>query len=102
MIVKLECKMGTRNNKIVLVDASFPLYILLDKMKISDKNTKFIFDCSTYCINSLLTFEEIGLIKDCIIYINNQGISQGSWYNKEINIKFIKVSNINCTKINNS
>ena len=39
---------------------------------------------------------------NCKLFFNNQKISGGSWYNKEINIKFIKVSTNNCIKINNS
>ena len=42
------------------------------------------------------------MIKDCRISFVNQAIAGGSWYNKEINIKFIKVSKNNCIKINNS
>lgn len=39
------------------------------------------------------------MIKDCRISFVNQAIAGGSWYN---NIKFIKVSNNNFIKINNS
>jgi hypothetical protein len=102
MIIKLTCKLGTRNIKIVSVDTSSPIYVLFEKLKISDKNAKFIFNGSTYCIGSAFTFEEIGLNKDYRIIISNQAISGGCWYNKEINIKFIKVSTNNCVKINNS
>ena len=102
MIIKLICKLGTGNTITVSVDTSSPIYVLLDKLKIKDKKTKFIFNGNTYSIACILTFEEIGLTKDCRIFFNNQAISGGSWYNKEINIKFIKVSNNNCIKINNS
>lgn len=102
MIIKLQCKLGTGNIKIVSVDTSSPIYVLLDKLKISDKKGKFIFNGQTYIISSLFAFEEIGLIKDYRIIFVNQSISGGNWYNKEINIKFIKVSTNNCIKINNS
>jgi hypothetical protein len=103
MIIKLTCKLDPRNIiKIVSVDTSSPIYVLLDKLKISDKKTKFIFKGVAYCISSIFTFEDIGLIKDCRIFFCNEAISGGSWYNKEINIKFIKVSNNNYIKINNS
>jgi hypothetical protein len=103
MIIKLYCKIGTGKTKIVEVDTSSPIYVLLEKLKISDKKTKFIFQGQTYCLGMSLTFEDIGLVNDnCKLFFNNQKISGGSWYNKEINIKFIKVSTNNCIKINNS
>ena len=103
MIIKLYCRIGTGKTKIVEVDTSSPIYVLLEKLKISDKKTKFIFQGQTYCLGISLTFEDIGLVNDnCKLFFNNQKISGGSWYNKEINIKFIKVSTNNCIKINNS
>ena len=104
MIIKLYCKIGTGKIKIVEVDTSSPIYVLLEKLKISDKKTKFLFKGQTYSVFMSLTFEEIGLVDDnCKLFFNNQAISGGgSWYNKEINIKFIKVSTNNSVKINNS
>ena len=75
-MVKIVCKLGSRN-KVVEVKISDPIYILLDKLKITDKKTKFIFGGNTYSIASLFTFQEIGLTTDTRIAFCNQAISGG-------------------------
>ena len=69
--------MGT--NKIINVELSPDdlLYILFEKLNICDKNTKFLFNGTTYSMGTILTFREIGFIKDSRININNQAISGG-------------------------
>lgn len=73
--MKLTCKLGTNNIRVVEVNPSDPLHILLKKLKISDKGTKFIFNGITRSMSSIETFEEIGLTYDTRITVNNQGIS---------------------------
>lgn len=73
--MKLTCKLGTKNIKVVEVQPSDPLYILLKKLNITDKSTKFIFNGQTRSMSSIETFEEIGLTYDTRINVNNQGIS---------------------------
>jgi hypothetical protein len=69
----LYCKIGTGKTKIVEVDTSSPIYVLLEKLKISDKKTKFTFQGQTYCLGMSLTFEDIGLVNDnCKLFFNNQ------------------------------
>ncbi len=87
--MRITCKLGTRNIKVVEVSLDDPLLVLLEKLNICDKKTKFIFKGVTYSMSSCFTFKEIGITEDCRIFINNQGISGGYEYNKEINIKFI-------------
>ena len=76
-MVFITCKLSTSCTKRVSVNISDPIYILLDKLNISDKNTKFVFEGKTYSLASILTFEEIGLIKDSLIFIQNQAIGGG-------------------------
>jgi len=73
--MRLTCKIGTKNIKVVEVQPYEPLHILLKKLNIEDKNTKFIFNGITYSMSSILTFQEIGLTGDARIAINNQGIA---------------------------
>ena len=79
--MKLTFKLGTKNTRVVEVQPSDNLFILLGKLKISDKNTKFIFNGITYSMASIQTFQEIGLTFDTGIAINNQAIS-GNYKNK--------------------
>ena len=94
-MVIITCKIATSCQKRVSVNISDPIYILLDKLNIRDKKTKFVFNGETYLIASDLTFEEIGLTKDSVIYINNPRISGGAFTvdvskNKTIIIPFGK------------
>ena len=73
--MKLTCKLGTNNIRVVEVKPSDPLYVLLNKLKITDKSTKFIFKGITHSMSSIATFQEIGLTFDTRITVNNQGIS---------------------------
>ena len=75
--MKITCKLGTNRTKVVEVSPNDPLYILLEKLQITDKNTKFIFNGATYSICSIFTFKEIGINSDSRISINNQAISGG-------------------------
>ncbi len=73
--MKLTCKLGTNNTRVVEVQPYEELHILLKKLNISDKNTKFIFNGITYSMGSIQTFQEIGLTYDARIAINNQAIA---------------------------
>lgn len=73
--MKLTCKLGTHNIRVVEVKPSDPLYVLLNKLKLTDKGTKFIFKGITHSMSSIETFQEIGLTYDTRITVNNQGIS---------------------------
>lgn len=76
-MVKLRCKLGTNNIKVVEVDPSDPLYVLLQKLKISDKHSKFLFKGVPYSMGSIQTFEEIGLTFDTGINITSPAIAGG-------------------------
>ena len=82
--MKLTCKLGTSITKQVEVNPDDPLSILLVKLNISDKRTKFMYSGQTYQIYTLFTFKEIGITSDARIFINNQAISGGAY---KINIK---------------
>ena len=74
-MVKLRIKMGTNLVKDVEVHVDDPLYILLDKLDITDKHVKFLFNRATYPIASILTFGEIGINSDCTIILINRAIA---------------------------
>ena len=102
MIIKLVCKIAHKIKKFVSVDSSSPLYVLIDKLGIN-KNAKFVFKGNTYSISSLFTFEEIGLSgNEEINIVTPSRAGGGYYYEKEVNIKFLKVSTNNCIKANNS
>ena len=76
-MVKLACKFGM--NKVVKqvdINPSDKIDVLLEKLNITGKNTKFIYNGRTYSIGSIMTFEEIGLVSDSAIFINNIGIGE--------------------------
>ena len=73
--MRLTCKLGTKNIKVVEVQPFEELHILLKRLNISDKNTKFIFNGVTYSMGSIQTFQEIGLTYDARIAVNNQAIA---------------------------
>ena len=73
--MRLTCKLGTKNIKVVEVQPNEEIHVLLNKLNISDKRTKFIFNGITYSMASILTFAEIGLTCDARIALNNQAIA---------------------------
>ena len=73
--MRIHCKMATSNTKLVNVEPSEKLKVLLDRLNIKDKKTKFIYDGETYSVSQDLTFEEIGMVDNSQVYVNNQGIS---------------------------
>ena len=75
--MKIVCKLGTNDTKIIEVSPHDQLNVLLEKLGISDKRTIFMFGGKTYCISSSLTFNEIGMKFDTTIFIINQAISGG-------------------------
>jgi len=48
-----------------------PLFVLLKKLNIDNKNTNFIYNGLQYSLSSIQTFDEIGLRKDTEIAIDN-------------------------------
>ena len=76
-MVKLRCKLGTNNIKVIEVNPSDPLNILLQKLNISDKHSIISFKTIPYSIRSIQTFREIGITFDTKIHIMNQAIGGG-------------------------
>ena len=74
-MVKLRIKMGTNLSKTVEVRPYDHLYVLLDKLDITDKSVKILFNGETYPIASILKFEEIGINSDCNIILMNRAIA---------------------------
>jgi len=73
--MKLTCLMGDFGIKVIEVDENEELNVLMEKLELTDKNTKFVFKGQTYAIFQNRTFKEIGLISDANIFVNNQAIS---------------------------
>ena len=67
-------KLSKGNIKVVEVSPNDPLCVLLTKLNINDKTTKFIYKGISYSLGSLQTFKEIGLTCDARIFVNNQYI----------------------------
>ena len=74
--MRIKCKLWA-GYKTIEVTRDDTLNILLKKLNISDKNTKFIFKGETYSIASTLTFKEIGMFDNCQIFIISQIIRCG-------------------------
>ena len=74
VLMKIYIKVG---KKIIPVDVypQDPLLVLAEKLKVSDKNTKIIWNWLTYTIFSILTFEEAGIKDGSRCYLNNQSIA---------------------------
>ena len=74
--MKLVCKLGDYGQQIVEVNKSDALSVLMNKLDLRDKNTKFIFNERTYQVYTNQTFEDIGLTRDnTLLYFINQAIS---------------------------
>ena len=77
-MVRLFVKYDTNKNKVLEVQPYDQICILLKKLNISDKKTKFFYKGEIYYLASILTFEEIGLVEDnSRIIINNVPPSGG-------------------------
>ena len=73
--MKLKCKLGSGNIKVVDVRPEDPLYVLLTKLKITDKRTKFLYNGIARSMASIETFEEIGLTTDTPVNVINPAIA---------------------------
>jgi hypothetical protein len=73
--MRIICKLGTSNTKQVEVQPYEQLNVLLSKLNIADKKTKFMYKGQTYGIFTNLTFSEIDMVDGARIFVNNQGIS---------------------------
>ena len=102
--MKISCKFGKGNTKIVEVSPDDPLYVLFEKLNITDKGTKFIFNGNFYSMDSIQTFQEIDMTDDDIIIINLLKIELMCKIGTK-NIRIVEVSpddplNILLTKLN--
>jgi len=75
--IELVCKINREKIIKVKVNISDPFFILLEKLNITDKNAKFIFNHKIYILLSIMTFQEIGLLHDSTIYIITNVIAGG-------------------------
>ena len=100
--MKLTCIFNGVETKVIEVLPTDPLHSLLQKLNISDKNTKFVFKGQTYVIYSNQTFSEIGINNDCNLFIMNQAKSGGggSEYSTFANLsdEFIKKLDVSNNK----
>lgn len=71
----IRCKLATRTVEEVELPPSARLYELLDKLGITDKDTKFTYNQRTYSMASIQTFQEIGMTSNANIVVFNQAIS---------------------------
>ena len=69
--ILLKVKTGSFDYKIIEVFIDDPLFVLLKKLNISNKNTNFILNGKLYSLSSIQTFDEIGIRKDTEIAIDN-------------------------------
>ena len=58
------CELGIGDCRSVVVSPNDYLYVLLDKLNITDKKTKFMYDSKIYDMASFETFQEIDLTLD--------------------------------------
>jgi hypothetical protein len=72
--MKLTCKLGSMT-KIVEAYPSDQLNVLIQKLNLHDKNTKFIYRGITYSVGSIQTFDEIGLTSNNYLMFTNQAIA---------------------------
>lgn len=67
-MVIITCRIGN-SQKRVEVNISDPLCILLKKLNLKNKSSKFLFNGQAFSLSSTNTFMEIGLDCDCVIII---------------------------------
>ena len=74
--MKITC---IRDGLLIKVELSpdDPLYILFDKLNITDKNTKLLYGSHAYRIDNIITFWEIGLKNNAEVMITTQLIIGG-------------------------
>ena len=65
----------SRKTQIITVYPQEPLKIIMDILNLSDKTIKMVYKGITYSIDSILTFEKIGLTKDTNIFLFNEAVS---------------------------
>ena len=75
--MKLICKLGDLGEYIVEVLPNDSLSSLIQKLNIPVSKSKFTYQGRTYMVNSNLTFSEIGMDKDSIIFFVDQAVSGG-------------------------
>lgn len=68
--MKLTCKLGLGNQRIITVDPDDQLYTLIEKLNIKDPKTNLIFQGIGYTVASILTFKQIGMTSDTLVYFN--------------------------------
>ena len=68
-MIKIICRFETNNQSVIEVNPSDQLNTLLKKLKIKDNYSKFVYNGMTYSIESKMTFEEIGIESEDIIFI---------------------------------
>ena len=62
--MRILCELGKDDWRCVVVSPNDYLYVLLDKLNIRDKKTKFMYDSKIYDMASFETFQEINLTFD--------------------------------------
>ena len=73
--MRILCRFPANNTRLVEVEPNDYLKVLLEKLSITDKKTKFIYNGETYSLSQEMTFAEIGMVDNAQVYVNNQGIS---------------------------
>ena len=74
-LMKITFKLGTTNTKQVEVQPYEELNVLMNRLNLTDKKSKFMYRGQTYGICSTLTFQDIGMVDGARIFVNNQAIS---------------------------
>lgn len=73
--MKIKCIVGKKDIRMVTVNGSDPISVLLDKLSLSDKKTKFVYNGQTHQIYSNLTFDDIGMKDGARIIFIYQALS---------------------------
>ena len=68
-MIEITCKIGCEKIVKVKVNITDPIFVLLKKLNITDKATKFLYKGQHYIISSKMTFQEIDLVCDSTIFI---------------------------------
>ena len=74
--IRLTCKLGSRQVRAVSVYSKDPICVLMNKLNLTDKGLKFVFNGVTYSVNDhFQTFEEIGLDDNMRIFFVHQALA---------------------------
>lgn len=58
-----------------MVSPDDKIYVLIEKLHLTDEDTKFIYKVKTYEVSSIKTFRKIGITTNTVLFAINQAVA---------------------------